>query len=152
MKHEYNQLFEDLIKELKNKTFEELIKELDEYELKYTLLEDRLELLRKALEEHFHRNFLVKRGYFIEIVYDGDDMDLRDEFLEEAIDICEKYLDKDELALVGISHDYLGEIKDKLYKNNIKMYEKYKNKGNYNISYTDNLEKYKDQLDMMGED
>lgn len=152
MKHEYNQLFEDLIKELKNKSLKELIKELDEYKLKYTLLEDRLELLRKALEEHFHRNFLVKRGYLIEIVYDGEDMDLRDAFLEEAIDICEKYLDKDELALVGISHDYLGEIKDKLYKNNIEMYEKYKNKGNYNISYTDNLEKYKDQLDMMGED
>lgn len=152
MKYEYKQLFEDLIKELENKSFNELIKELDEYKVQYTLLEDKLELLRKALEKHFHRNFLIKRDYLIEISYDGEDMDLKERFLDEAIDICEKYLDEDELALVGISHDYLGEIKDKLYKNNIETYEKYNNKGNYNISYTDNLEKYKDQLDMMGED
>lgn len=149
-----------------------MIKELDEYKLKYTLLEDRLEVLRKALEEHFHRNFLVKRGYLIEIVYDGEDMDLRDEFLEEAIDICEKYLDKDELALVSIVHDYLGEIKksqlilkqcinkiknmtqeefDVRNKNN-EVYKNYNNKGNYNVNYIDDIEKYEDQLNMMGED
>ncbi|EGT3606774.1 MAG: hypothetical protein KHZ90_08415 [Veillonella parvula] len=79
-------------------------------------------------------------------------MDGKDEFDNEVFNICEKYIDEDELALVGISYDYLGEIKDILYKNNIEMYEKYKNKGIYNVDYTDNLEKYKDQLDMMGED
>lgn len=37
-------------------------------------------------------------------------------------------------------------------KNN-QVYQDYKNKGIcYNIDYTDNLEKYKDQLNMMGED
>ncbi|WP_075823935.1 hypothetical protein [Clostridium perfringens] len=37
-------------------------------------------------------------------------------------------------------------------KNN-QVYQDYKNKGiYYNIDYTDNLEKYKDQLNMMGED
>lgn len=113
MKYEYKQLYEDLIKELENKSFNELIKELNEYEIQYTLLEGKLELLRKALEEHFHRNFLVKRDYLIEISYDGEDMDLKDGFLDKAIDICEKYLDEDELALVSISYDYLGEIKDK---------------------------------------
>lgn len=152
MKYEYKQLFEDLIKELENKSFNELIKELDEYKVQYTLLEDKLELLRKALEKHFHRNFLIKRDYLIEISYDEEDMDGKDEFDNEVFNICEKYLDEDELALVGISYDYLAEIKDILYKNNIEMYEKYKNKGIYNVDYTDNLEKYKDQLDMMGED
>ncbi|MDC4245586.1 hypothetical protein [Clostridium perfringens] len=111
MKYEYKQLFEDLIKELENKSFNELIKELDEYKIQYTLLEDKLEPLRKALEEHFHRNFLIKRGYLIEISYDGEDMDLKDGFLDEAIDICETHLDEEELALVSITHDYLGEIK-----------------------------------------
>lgn len=111
MKHEYKQLYEDLIKELENKSFKELLKELDEYKLKYTLLEDRLELLRKALEEHFHRSFLIKRGYLIEIVYNGDDMDGKDEFDNEVFNMCKKYLDEDELALVGWSYDYLGEIK-----------------------------------------
>lgn len=116
MKYEYKQLFEDLIKELENKSFNELIKELNGYEIQYTLLEDKLELLRKALEKHFHRNFLIKRDHLIEIVYDGDDMDLREEFLDKAIDICEKYLDEDELALVSISCDYLEEIKKELSK------------------------------------
>ena len=88
MKYEYKQLFEDLIKELENKSFNELIKELDEYEIQYTLLEDKLNLLRQALEKHSHRNFLIKRDYLIEIVYDGDDLDLKDEFLDEAINIC----------------------------------------------------------------
>lgn len=152
MKYEYKQLYEDLIKELENKSFNELIKELNEYEIQYTLLEGKLELLRKALEEHFHRNFLVKRDYLIEISYDGEDMDLKDGFLDKAIDICEKYLDEDELALVSISYDYLGEIRNKLYKDNIKTYEKYNNKGNYNVNYIDDIEKYEDQLDMMGED
>lgn len=152
MKYEYKQLYEDLIKELENKSFNELIKELNEYEIQYTLLEDKLELLRKALEEHFHRNFLVKRDYLIEISYDGEDMDLKDGFLDKAIDICEKYLDEDELALVSISYDYLGEIRNKLYKDNIKTYEKYNNKGNYNVNYIDDIEKHEDQLDMMGED
>ena len=114
MKYEYKQLFEDLIKELENKSFNELIKELDEYEIQYTLLEDKLELLRQALEEYFHRNFLIKRGYLIEIVYDGEDMDLKEGFLDEAIDICEKYLNEDELDLVSISCDYLGEIKKRI--------------------------------------
>ena len=36
-------------------------------------------------------------------------------------------------------------------KNN-EVYKNYKNKGIYNVDYPDNLEKYKDQLDMMGED
>lgn len=36
-------------------------------------------------------------------------------------------------------------------KNN-EVYENYKNKEIYNINYTDNLEKYKYQLDMIGED
>ncbi|HFD2033523.1 TPA: hypothetical protein ACF2DD_002100 [Clostridium perfringens] len=152
MKYEYKQLYEDLIKELENKSFNELIKELNEYEIQYTLLEGKLELLRKALEEHFHRNFLVKRDYLIEISYDGEDMDLKDGFLDKAIDICEKYLDEDELALVSISYDYLGEIRNKLYKDNIKTYEKYNNKGNYNVNYIDDIEKYEDQLNMMGED
>lgn len=112
MKYEYKQLFEDLIKELENKSFNELIKELDEYKIQYTLLEDRLELLRKALKkEHFHRNFLIKRDYLIEILYDGEDMDGKDEFDNEVFNMCEKYLDEDELALVGWSYDYLGEIK-----------------------------------------
>lgn len=152
MKYEYKQLYEDLIKELKNKSFNELIKELNEYEIQYTLLEGKLELLRKALEEHFHRNFLVKRDYFIEISYDGEDMDLKDGFLDKAIDICEKYLDEDELALVSISYDYLGKIRNKLYKDNIKTYEKYNNKGNYNVNYIYDIEKYEGQLNMMGED
>lgn len=114
MKYEYKQLFEDLIKELENKSFNELIKELDEYKVQYTLLEDKLELLKKALEKHFHRNFLIKRDYLIEIVYDGDDLDLKDEFLDEAINICEKYLNEEELALVSISYDYLKEIKKRI--------------------------------------
>lgn len=39
-----------------------------------------------------------------------------------------------------------------LLQRNNELYKNYKNKGNYNINYVDNLEKYKDQLNMMGED
>ena len=66
---------------------------------------------------------IVEQNDNIEIFYNDKSLKDNEKFMDDVIDICEKYLTEDDLWRIAILYDYLDEIKNNKY---LGMYEKSK--------------------------